>query len=443
MKNISIESLQDRSPGFNPYLLKWGQSICIPTTRSLPQYGHAIYNRYPARSTFIIPRAIIFHYLQNSLSRPVRILDPFMGSGTTAVEAALSSACKIFGAEMDPFARMIAEVSVNPLSENEVKEVTYHLDNICKLIDDTDQLDTGQDPIQSFIPNLRGIEGWFNSKEFEGLCRAKSYIAGTQANDSILKFLKVTLADAVKPSSLAERQSLKLYRSRKHPKTPLDLASSLRKSLKKHLLGLSQYPRVTSQNINWVSYDATNFQTTEPLNLVITSPPYINALDYSQVIKLDSAWAGFMDDDMIKYLKGTQVGHDHRRSNKITDIVQDTFLVYYTDIINSSFWNEGHTPGAIKKCADTCLSYFNDMYHNLVCTYNSLAPGGEYHIIIGDNVIKGVQIPTHLIIADLAKQVGFTWFQYYKYPIRDHRTSIPRNGQGGKIEFEFVISFRR
>lgn len=73
----------------------------------------------------------------------------------------------------------------------------------------------------------------------------------------------------------------------------------------------------------------------------------------------------------------------------------------------------------------------------------SLKKHGEYHVIIGDNTIKGVEIPTHEIIQQLAIEVGYESFGYYKYVIKDHRTSIPRNKKNSKIEYEHVIMLRK
>jgi hypothetical protein len=75
--------------------------------------------------------------------------------------------------------------------------------------------------------------------------------------------------------------------------------------------------------------------------------------------------------------------------------------------------------------------------------YQALRKQGEYHIIIGDNTIRNIDIPTHAIIASLAKEVGFELFGYYKYDIRDHRTSIPRNKATSKILEEYVLMLRK
>ena len=67
---------------YNPYTLDWGNEIEFPSSRNVKEYGNRVYNRYPARSIFLVPRAILSH----QADRPLNVLDPFMGSGTTAVE---------------------------------------------------------------------------------------------------------------------------------------------------------------------------------------------------------------------------------------------------------------------------------------------------------------------------------------------------------------------
>ena len=83
------------------------------------------------------------------------------------------------------------------------------------------------------------------------------------------------------------------------------------------------------------------------------------------------------------------------------------------------------------------------MHKNLQCVFNALKQTGEYHIIIGDNTIKGIDIPTHDLIRELAISIGYESFGYYCYEIKDHRTSIPRNNSKSKIDYEHVIMLRK
>ena len=112
---------------YNPYKLALGEDIDFPSSRNLKEYGNRVYNRYPARSIFLVPRATLSHQDKEQLN----ILDPFMGSGTTAVETVISGNIP-FGLEMDPFARMVAEVSSSIFSNEELREISNTYNQIGK-----------------------------------------------------------------------------------------------------------------------------------------------------------------------------------------------------------------------------------------------------------------------------------------------------------------------
>ncbi len=423
----------NKTGGYNPYELKWDETISFPNTKSLTQYGNRLYNRYPARSIFLVPRATI-----NSKAKELKklnILDPFMGSGTTAVEASLTNSV-IYGTEMDPFARLIAEVSIFRFSENELFELKDIYSNIKKK--------WNKYPVnKKFYPKLNNIEYWFDEQVFNDLLRLKSFIFENISNEKYLKFFKVTFADCIKPSSKMERQSTKPYISSKFPKKIKPVLESFEYSFNAHLEALKQYDFVSQKYTNgiyWLSFDATNFNTIkEIIDLAITSPPYLNAFDYTQIIKIESAWVGTLENDDIIKLRAVQVGNEKRRENKIDSFIETLFKPFYDALIQQGEEeNKNYT-----KIAKTCLSYFNDIKNNLKCVKDVLKKGGEYHMIIGDNTIKKIDIPTHKLIAEIAKELGFEWFGYYKYAIKDHRTSIPRMDNGGKINYEFVIMLRK
>ncbi|WP_372753780.1 DNA methyltransferase [Labilibaculum sp.] len=413
---------------FNPYKLSWDSTIIFPSTRKLEQLGNRIYNRYPARSVFLVPRATILHKLKE---RPISVLDPFMGSGTTAVEATNLN-CVVYGAEMDPFARLIAEVSSIRFSKVEKEELNEKFEQIIRNWQQ-------QIPIKKYYPDLKNIEYWFDDNVFNDLLKLKSYIYENVANEKYLNFLKVAFADCIKPSSKMERQSTKPYISSKYEKKKKPVGESFEYSYNAHFNAISQCnDNVESETrINWVGFDATDFNSIDQIiDLAITSPPYLNAFDYTQIIKIESAWVGTLVNSDIDKLRKLQVGHAKRREQEIFEVVSKIFSQFYDQLLFSC-------PKTKKtsnlNVANNSLAYFNDIFKNLLSVYRALKDDGEYHMIIGDNVINSVSIPTHKIIAELAQEVGFKWDGYYKYPIKDHRTSIPRNNNGGKIDYEYVL----
>ena len=240
-----------------------------------------------------------------------------------------------------------------------------------------------------------------------------------------------------------ERQSTKPYISSKFPKKIKPVFESFEYSFNAHLNALKEYnslSKKSSNEIKWLGFDATNFNTIkEIIDIAITSPPYLNAFDYTQIIKIESAWVGTLENKDIVKLRSVQVGNEKRRDNEIDSFIVTLFKPFYEELINQGVKENKNYINIAK----TCLSYFNDIRSNLMCIKDILKKGGEYHMIIGDNTIKMVEIPTHKLIAEIAKEIGFEWFGYYKYAIKDHRTSIPRMDNGGKINYEFVIMLKK
>lgn len=409
---------------FNPYETSWGKEIIFPSTRKLCLYGNRIYNRYPARSIFLVPRSTL-HFLKNS--KKLNVLDPFMGAGTTAVETKLSNNIP-FGVEMNPFARIISDVSSTVYTKNDFAELDKIYENIISnfKIFSKDE-----------VPHLRGIERWFKTKDFEELLKLKKTISEI-VPQKFYNFFIITFADCIKPVSLMERQSTKPYISSKYVKTTKSVIESFEYSFKAHRVALFEMSKkcnfiTNNNNIKWIGNDATNFSNKESeIDIAITSPPYINAFDYTQCTKVEAAMCGFIDDDSAAILRKQQVGHDNRRKQDIAPEIIDCFKEQYCKIYEKD-----------KIKADTCQAYFNDIYKNLNCVFNILKEGGEYHIIVGNNTIKDIYIPCHEIIANIAEEIGFKWFGYYKYQIKDHRTSIPRANAKEKIKVEHVIMLKK
>lgn len=414
---------------YDHYDLEWGSKIEFPNTRTFRQGSHRVFNRYPARSISLVPRAIIRSTLDRGASR-LRILDPFMGSGTTAVETVYAGQ-DAYGVEIDPLARLIAEVRVHRYSDEELQE----LQKVAMILERDWQNTTA---CLDHAPRLRNVDHWFSESQFNDLLKFKTCLYEVVGTEGVIAdFFRVVLADMIRPTSLAERQSLKPYISKKYRKTQASVGDAFRKSFNSHFAAMEEFRsdlgRRGSRGIQWLGHDATNFSSgRRSVSCAITSPPYANALDYVRCIKIESAWVDCGNDDSFCQIRKGQVGDSARSKIDVHHEVDDV-----AGAVASKIGRKDPLRGA------TVLAYFQDVFANLNCVYESLTKGGEYHMIIGNSVIRGVDVATHELTARLAERAGFSWVQYYFYPIRDHRTSMPRKGQGGKIKYEHVVSFRK
>lgn len=407
---------------------EWGEEIEFPSTKTFKQYTHRIFSRYPARSISLVPRILLtkFRSLRTSNSLII-VLDPFMGSGTTGIEALLLG-MKPFGVELDPFARLVSEVSMSPFSEKDIAKLKRVYEKISKLWPGI-KANTEYDPV------LYNIHYWFEDRIFDDLLKIKTAIYQVSENHEIQNFFRIILADMIRPCSKAERQTLKPYISKKYKKIPAEVSDAFDKSFRSHYEAIKDFSQALPNNLlklDWLGTDATHFRTDDLIDIAITSPPYINALDYIRCIKIESAWIDCANTDSLKKLKPFQIGDSVRNHDAQNSIVSE----FIEDIVLEISRRD-------KSRALIVTSYFNDMYKNLYSVYHSLKRGGIYHIIVGNSNIRKIDIPTHEVLAKIAEKIGFKWVGFFKYKIKDHRLSIPRNNNGGKIKYENVISLKK
>jgi len=148
------------------------------------------------------------------------------------------------------------------------------------------------------------------------------------------------------------------------------------------------------------------------VDLIITSPPYPNNIDYSEVYKLELWLLGFIQD-----------------SNSFLDLRKATFRSHPTSdlsISEETFVKE-ITAQPLSQAFEPILSkldaknetwrrrlfvgYFSDTKSALEQYYRALKPNGHAFIIVGNSLHGGKYAPyiiaTDLLIAMLARSIGF------------------------------------
>jgi DNA modification methylase len=138
------------------------------------------------------------------------------------------------------------------------------------------------------------------------------------------------------------------------------------------------------------------------ISLAIFSPPYCNNFNYMKIFKVELWMSGLVE----TYGDIRTIGERALRSHveMPIDVPSSTNLpselhelVQSIDI--AKLWN--------KKIPNTILAYFLDMRELLSGVYRTLSPDGKCHIVIGNSAYGGVIIPTDVILAKIAQDLGF------------------------------------
>jgi DNA modification methylase len=168
----------------------------------------------------------------------------------------------------------------------------------------------------------------------------------------------------------------------------------------------------------------------ESVDLAITSPPYVNGMDYVMNYKLDLAWLGFVHSyaDLARLrtemVACDNIPHEAATALAVPAIVRDDPWV--REVCARIHENIG-TKAAYRR-EDMALivrKYFGDLAPVISNVHRALKPGGRFVVVNGDSLIAGTYVPGDQIFARLASASGF---EVESFEIARTRRSGQRRG---------------
>jgi hypothetical protein len=140
---------------------------------------------------------------------------------------------------------------------------------------------------------------------------------------------------------------------------------------------------------------------THELELTFFSPPYCNCFDYFEIHKVE-LWLGDFICNKEDFRKLRNIGFRsntnslNHKSIKYTNLYLEK-LIRMLD--HEKLWNT--------KIPNLIRGYFDDMHTLLAKLFQQTTKKGFVGIVVGNSAYSGVIIPTDILIAKIAKEVGF------------------------------------
>ena len=170
----------------------------------------------------------------------------------------------------------------------------------------------------------------------------------------------------------------------------------------------------------------------ECADLIVTSPPYLNSLDYSDVYRPELFLGGFvLTNKDVRQIRLQTIrshvqvkwgGPTNIKNQKVRSVVED--LLDFGD----SLWNP-RLPNMIE-------AYFHDLKNVLEQVFRLLKRGAEAWLIVSTSAYKALQIPVDLILADIGCEAGLTLKGVYV--LRNLRSSSQQWKEFGGIRRRFA-----
>lgn len=171
-------------------------------------------------------------------------------------------------------------------------------------------------------------------------------------------------------------------------------------------------------------------------DLCITSPPYLNNLDYGEVSKVHTHFFELTKDwhDITEKVRKDLVtgATTHYRD---CDFDLSNFRESEFALSNKILMNDlesrymylkkySHERNGKKSFHILMMHYFEDMFYVLKEMRRVLEPGSKAFLILGDSAPYGAYIPTTQILGEIALSTGFSEFRIDKIRSRGHKWKI-------------------
>jgi tRNA G10 N-methylase Trm11 len=410
--------------------------------------------RYPAKFHPPVARRLLQSFTRDGDT----ILDPFCGSGTLAVEAAVLGRHSI-GVDIDPVAVFVSRVKTKRLNLPALEQTSQILYARLETLQrrNSEYVRRQHDDITYttvrrvanseglWIPEIPSISHWFRNYVLIDLARIVAAIESLEAPTSHIDFFLLCFASIIRNSSNADPipvsgLEVTIHMKRKDEAgrviNPFEL---FKKSVNKNIRAIREFCEVAPATASARFYhaDATELSRVlkSPIDAVITSPPYCSAVDYYRRHTLEMYWLGLTLDRrdrlalLQKYIGRSQVTKNH-------EFVRDGEML--TPTVRK--W-EGRIRRDSSARADAFKHYTVAMQRVLGHLSKLLKKDAPAVFVLGKSKWGSHEIPTNRLFEEMA-QDSFEVRERLFYPIKNRYMSYERHN-GADINKEYVLVLMR
>ncbi len=391
--------------------------------------GYASHRLHPFAAKF--PPQLPGLFIQALTDAGDVVLDPMVGSGTTVVEAMMLGR-KGIGVDLDPLAVRLASVKTSPLDGGRLRYLGRKILSRARQLIDHVTLSDFDDKTRKFV------EYWFPEsarKELAALAMAIEEVEKPAER----RFFELTFSATI----IAKSGSVSLARDLSHSRPHRDLSKKTKSPLtqfgvrlEKNIKSLAELP---TEGQAWIlTGDARALPLKDgSVDLIVTSPPYANAIDYMRAHKFSLVWFGHSVDNLSR-IRARYIG-----SERTKDFTPAPMPGYVNEVLTE-------LQKLDRKKAKVLWKYFTEMAQVLKEMLRVLSPGRPAVVVVGTSVMRGMDVQTHTCIAEVARSVGFDVVGVAQRNLDRNRRMMPTSFVGKsdsqieqRMHREFVIGLMK
>lgn len=409
-------------------LLKEDLSFKGQTTTYATHNIHAFAAKFPPQ----LPRLFI-----EGLTRPGEVvLDPMVGSGTTLVEALLRGRVGI-GFDLDPLAILISRIKITRLKSEEIRLAGEKvLKGAAKTLQSP--LFYAEEELKKRYSKkvIEFLHYWFAEETRRELLALLQEIE-RQPSLLVRNLLTALFSSIIITKSGGVSLARDLAHSRPHKdpsKQPKNALEAFGEKLYKVLPDFKAIAQAPGRAFAFQA-DARDLpMEANTVDLIMTSPPYANAIDYVRAHKFSLFWLGYETE--LLQLRQEAIGAEIQGEGYISpsSVIQE--------VVNVVRKKDPRKAGIL-------TNYFQSMEAALREMYRVLRLGKAAIVVVGPSTTRGITIPTQVGLAEIGESIGFKCVGIKEREIDRDRRMMPwsqakgEEGIEARIHEEYVIALMK
>lgn len=338
------------------------------------------------------------------------VLDPFCGSGTTVVEAALNGYSGI-GIDINPVSAFVSKVKCRSYTDEEIERIRELIPELTASIRQSDML-------EEYKVKYQEVEKFFNKDKFSRLIAIRQALDaskeayGTKISELLFcAYICIVeeVSDRKRDGNGLKTQASKIACVEEYF---IEKLEEMIKDIEMHrispeLVSIIEYGDAMKLSQIIEKYARTMNRT---LGAIMYSPPYANSFDYFESYKMEVILADYASD-----MKGISAYRQQAVESFIGRMDERNctrdFIEWIADEIETAIPEKeartGKRDARTRRVPKMIKGYFTDMEKVIEESAAVLPSGKKCCIVVDQSAYLGRIVPTDLFLAAIAEDYGF------------------------------------
>lgn len=359
----------------------------------------------------------------------LKILDPMCGSGTV-LSVAAARGHDATGVDLDPLAVLMSKVATSTLDTNAC-------DLTRERVITAAESDRKRRMPWSDSETTEFAEYWFGKPQRLQLARLSRAIEGLPSGP-LRELAQVSLSRTIITKTPRASLAADTSHSRPHRVTEAsdyEVITGFAQSFSSLTRILAKRP--PARQVEVILDDCRRLQTigTASIDLAITSPPYLNAIDYMRGHKLALIWLGYTISE-LRRIRSVSIGSERALDGAAAATAVELVANMVREAVNPDL-----LPHA------TLTRYAHDLTLFSRQMRRVLKPNGSLVVVIGNSALRGNFIRNETLVEGALRHYGFNLKNRFERELPSNKRYLPISGQANtsplarRMRTESVLQF--